>query len=112
LAEEVEISGLESSARDDVLNGRVPDVADREDNRGGRCSDSPEVVGEAEDGPVVADRAEVCVECVGEPSVVDKLRTDRNIGCGLEGRTDGLFAGCIRGEMPSRRRLRLTFGVE
>ena len=86
---------MQGSASDDILNGRVPDMADREDNRGGGCSDSPEVMGETEHRPVVADGTEAGVECVGKFPVVNELCTDCDVGAGLVGRANSLFARCF-----------------
>lgn len=110
MTQEIQTSGLESSPSDDILNSRIPDVADREDHRGRGSSDDPKVMGQTKDRPVVADGAEICVERVGELSVADELRTDGNIGAGLERRADGLVTR-IRCEIVQKS-MSLTFGVE
>ena len=66
-------------------------MADDEDDWGsGSRADGAEIVGEAEDGPVVIDRAEVGVGGVGELAVVDELRADDDVFAGLPGRALGL----------------------
>lgn len=111
MAQEVEIAVLESSSSDDVFNGRIPDVADREDNGCGSSGDRPEVVSETEHWPVVVDGAEVCVKGVGKFPVANELRPDRDVCAGLEGRANGLFAPRLNFLIRSSR-LRLTFVVE
>ena len=66
-------------------------MADDEDDWGsGSRADRAEIVGEAEDGPVVRDGAEVGVGRVGKSTVADKLLTDDGVLARLPGGTRGL----------------------
>ena len=77
--------------RSDVLDGGVADVPDDEDDWGsGSRADGAEIVGEAEDGPVVIDRAEVSVGGVGESTVADELLANDRILASLPCRTRSL----------------------
>ena len=87
----VERTVLEDVARGCVLDGGVADVPDDEDDWGGGCrADGAQVVGEAEDGPVVIDRAEVGVGGVGEGTVADELLADDRVLASLPCRTHSL----------------------
>jgi hypothetical protein len=71
-------------------------MANREEDRRRRSVDGPEVVCEAEHGPVIGDGAEVRVERVRERAVVDELRADDGVLAGLVRRGHGVGRAVVR----------------
>ena len=72
-APEVRAALLQLTASDDVLNGRVPCVADNEDYRILCRVDRAKVVGDCEYRPIILNSAEVRVLCVCKGAVRDEL---------------------------------------
>lgn len=90
MAPKIQAAGLSAATGNDVLDGWVTDMANRENYRNSRDSNSSQVVGKSEDWPIIRDSTEGSVLSICKASIVDKLCANGYIWSSLECGTDSL----------------------
>jgi hypothetical protein len=103
---------LKASARDDVVNDRVPDVTNGEHDGGGCGADASQITRKPKYRPVVVDCTEASVKCVGESPVVDELCADIDVGASLVSSNTSSLNATIKIKLKKNLKTCIRYGVE